>query len=326
MGSPFYMSPEQMRSARDVDHRTDVWSLGVILFELLSGQPPFKGESLPELVASIVMNAPLSLCELRPDISPELQSAVFRALEKDPAQRYQSVGEFAAALSPFAPRRTRMTVERILKVTGANASPLMSEPPLQMPAAQAITNVVGTPVANASAVTAQNTAIPAGTHGSWSETRPEGDAPVAQKKSSPGVWIAMAAAALLMVGGGIFALTQRSADPKASTALAEKPVSGSPTPSAANVENAPVAPTPSPVPPEPTVAIAPAVTPEIATSTPSASAPTAAITRAPTVQRAPVPKTGKPEAKPTSAPAPVPVAAPAPKKEEKKRGLNIDLK
>ena len=80
MGSPYYMSPEQMRSARDVDHRTDIWSLGVILFELLAGRPPFQGDSLPELLTSIMTDSTPSLLGLRPELPPALEQVVLRCL------------------------------------------------------------------------------------------------------------------------------------------------------------------------------------------------------------------------------------------------------
>jgi serine/threonine-protein kinase len=98
MGTPIYMSPEQIASARDVDHRADVWSLGVILYELLSGKPPFAGDSLVQLVVQI------REAELPPlgGVPARLAEIVARCLEKDPAKRLASVGELAVALAPFA--------------------------------------------------------------------------------------------------------------------------------------------------------------------------------------------------------------------------------
>ncbi|MCE7892228.1 MAG: serine/threonine protein kinase, partial [Sorangiineae bacterium PRO1] len=116
MGSPLYMSPEQMRSAKTVDHRTDIWSLGVILFELLAKTTPFTGTSLPELCAAILADSPRNLRELRPEVSEELEKVVLKCLERDPARRYQNVAELASALGQFAPRRSRPLIERIGKV------------------------------------------------------------------------------------------------------------------------------------------------------------------------------------------------------------------
>ncbi len=102
IGSPFYMSPEQMNSSRDVDPRTDVWSLGIILFECLTREVPFVGESMPQLVVSVMQHAPRSLAGLRPDVPPELASIVERCLKKSPSERFANAGELEAALVPFS--------------------------------------------------------------------------------------------------------------------------------------------------------------------------------------------------------------------------------
>jgi serine/threonine-protein kinase len=102
MGSPLYMSPEQMRSARDVDGRTDIWALGAILYESLAGAPPHSGASLPEICTSLLHDTPRPLESLRSDLPPGLAAVIMRCLAKDRADRFPSMRDFTLALAPFA--------------------------------------------------------------------------------------------------------------------------------------------------------------------------------------------------------------------------------
>jgi len=102
IGSPLYMAPEQMRSARTAEVRSDIWALGVILYELLGGQLPFDGETVTEVCIRVVNEEPKALLELRPGLDPALIAIVMRALEKDPDARYHNVSALAAALEPFS--------------------------------------------------------------------------------------------------------------------------------------------------------------------------------------------------------------------------------
>jgi hypothetical protein len=101
MGSAEYMSPEQMRSAHAVDTRSDVWSLGVTLYELLTRQTPFRADGVGAVVAAVMSNAPPPPRVYRPDLPPPLEGIILRCLEKDPAQRFARVEDLAAALVPF---------------------------------------------------------------------------------------------------------------------------------------------------------------------------------------------------------------------------------
>jgi hypothetical protein len=107
LGSPSYMSPEQMLDASLVDQRADVWSLGILLYELLTKQCPFGGTSVPQVCAA-VLTAPAPVpSERRSDIDDRLDAVVLRCLEKDPSDRYSSVGALAEALKPFVAQPVR---------------------------------------------------------------------------------------------------------------------------------------------------------------------------------------------------------------------------
>jgi hypothetical protein len=120
IGSPCYMSPEQLRSTASADHRSDLWSLGATLHELLAGKAAFDAsQTLPELVTAILERPAPDLRDLRPDIPEELVGIVAKCLAKDREARYQSAGEVAMALLPFAPLRARVPAERASSMTPA---------------------------------------------------------------------------------------------------------------------------------------------------------------------------------------------------------------
>lgn len=112
-GSPMYMSPEQIWSSKAADARSDVWSLGVVVYELLTGQPPFAGESGPELLAAILHRAPRPFDGGGPGVPPEVRAAICRCLEKDPALRFAGVRELAGAIAPFGSELARRLVEQM---------------------------------------------------------------------------------------------------------------------------------------------------------------------------------------------------------------------
>jgi len=114
MGSPQYMSPEQMRSTRDVDARTDIWALGAILYKLLSGEAPFAARSLADVYQGILEREPKRLGIVRPDVPLELESLVRRCLRKNPDDRFASAAELSAALAPFAPEEEAPRSVRVM--------------------------------------------------------------------------------------------------------------------------------------------------------------------------------------------------------------------
>lgn len=124
MGTPLYMSPEQLRSSPDVDCRTDIWSMGAVMYELLCGEPPFRGGSIPEICAAI-LDAPPP--DLPATCSPALKAVVMRCLEKDPAVRFQTVADLAGALVPLAHGDARAYASRsscILRASALNLHPV----------------------------------------------------------------------------------------------------------------------------------------------------------------------------------------------------------
>jgi len=128
LGSPHYMSPEQLRSARTVDARSDVWSLGVTLHRTLTGELPFGGESVGSLMAAVMTDAPRPLRSFRPDLPVEMEAIIRRCLEKNAEDRFGSAQELADALAPFAMPSDRRASEPPPR-GAADAPPSPAPPP-----------------------------------------------------------------------------------------------------------------------------------------------------------------------------------------------------
>jgi serine/threonine-protein kinase len=130
MGSPLYMSPEQMRSSKDVDAGTDIWALGIILCELVTGSMAFPAESVTELAIRVNNEQPLPIRHFLPDAPVAFEAAVLKCLEKDRTRRYESVAELALALLPFGSKDAWTSVDRI---TGIIRGAGLSSSALEMP-------------------------------------------------------------------------------------------------------------------------------------------------------------------------------------------------
>ncbi|MBW2454892.1 MAG: serine/threonine protein kinase [Deltaproteobacteria bacterium] len=116
MGSPLYMSPEQMESARDIDARADIWSLGVILYETLTRTRPFSGTTVTAVTMSVAKDDVVPPSKRRPEIPALLELVILRCLEKDRTGRYDDVLELAEALAPFASGECQAVVDRIRRM------------------------------------------------------------------------------------------------------------------------------------------------------------------------------------------------------------------
>jgi serine/threonine-protein kinase len=112
------MSPEQFRSSKAVDARTDIWALGTILYELVTGRAPFTASSVTELAIRIATEPVRSPLELRSELPPALASVILTCLEKEPERRFTNVGALASALGPFASPVSRASIDRIAGILG----------------------------------------------------------------------------------------------------------------------------------------------------------------------------------------------------------------
>jgi serine/threonine-protein kinase len=290
MGSPLYMSPEQMSSTRTVDARADIWAVGAILYELVTGGVPFEATTMPQLCGMILQEAPVMPRARRPDLPPSFEAVILRCLEKDRARRFQNVAELAVALAPFAPRngtRSAQRISKILSAAGLSSSDADILPASMHPAASAATN----PSDNK-------------THDAWGKTLSTGG----------GKAIGLLVALGLMAGGGALALWFKA------RSAPEPPVSESPSSAAPST---PVEAKPTPV-PEPAVTVAPP--PPTASAAPSV-APVATLSSAPIAARPAAPRRSTPTARGATTAARAettarPAPAPTPAKTEAPKPLN----
>jgi len=132
LGSGLYMSPEQMKASKSVDHRTDIYGLAVTIFEFLTQTQPFTAESFAELCIKVNMEPPTDIRTYRPEIPAGLAQAIERGIAKKPDERYGSMSEFAAALAPWANPHTRIKIDALARLVArhprAQSSPSMPPP------------------------------------------------------------------------------------------------------------------------------------------------------------------------------------------------------
>jgi len=297
-GTAYYMSPEQARGAGDVDPRTDVWSMGVVLYELLTGRKPFVGGQFLEVIHQILSFEPPPLATLRPDLPPRLVAVIEHAMKKDMAERLPSVTALGEALAPFVGGRPE------------------AEPPLP---AQALGSTLATPATRSGEISLSERAAIANSKVSESPAMPPGS----------GSWKKALLLAAIVACGVVALLVARRHPPEATADLnppaATTPAAPKAPPSVASpATSAPPAALPAiPLPP---TAIAPPPPPN-----PSPPAATAAVrtlsehskrsSNRRAAHSAPDPQATAPRATPPDNP---PNPAPSPEKPPASHGIRID--
>ena len=140
IGTPAYMAPEQVHASSTLDARTDIWALGVVLFELLTGERPFRGDTTSSVLAQMVTGQALPIEQLTPDIPPGVVDVIARCLVTDPEQRFQSVVEVAEALVRFG--SDEHSADRVARV----AATTLARSAHQYPEAEEPEHIRHTPV------------------------------------------------------------------------------------------------------------------------------------------------------------------------------------
>jgi serine/threonine-protein kinase len=275
LGSPAYMSPEQVRNAKGVDVRSDIWSLGVILYELLTGRTPFVGDTLGDTLARIIEGTYLPPRVLRPEVPIALSRVIERCLQRDKEKRFANVAELSDALAPLGSPRAPELSARVARVLGVTLTPGVRREIVSIPDGGAVSEDAET--------------LAAGQSGSAQQTASAWTGAVAARRPSRKAWWALGGLGVAGAAiGGMLVLrapSPVSANVPAAPVTAEPPV----TPLATPPATPPVMPTIAPgatLPPEPAKTIDPAPSLSTAPAATPAKARVAAPRTAPATRTA----------------------------------------
>lgn len=234
IGSPLYMAPEQMQSARDVDARADIWSLGAILYELISGQPPYMADSLPQLCSMLLTREPEPIQNKCPGMPEGLANVIMRCLVRDREARIQSTTELARGLVQYATTITGSSVRSsLLDFTEFQSGSVPGSAKGSMPASvysmpqRSITSSADSGATSRAAVGAATELSPptldGGTHAAW------GGTDSGQRKSGGKIVLLAVALALAGAAGFFFASRGGSPESAAEPLIEQSPVTSTET-------------------------------------------------------------------------------------------------
>ncbi|UQA56519.1 protein kinase [Polyangium aurulentum] len=311
-GSPLYMSPEQISKTKSVDARTDIWAMGVILYELLTGITPFKAATMLEVVSGVLQEEPAPPRQRRPDLLPAVEAVILRCLRKKREERFQSVAELMAALraavgwpaeAPLG--RGSMPSASGWTAMGAAAVSPAEEATTPLPRAAVVATVPLPPRPLPIAETPSTTTAGEGTTAAWGRTgkpspsRPRSRWPVAAGAALGIVGIAVAAWRLV----GTSPVTAEQPAP-ATQAIMDVPASSEP------VVPAPVLPPPAvdKAAEEPTASPAPSAEPATKPATEKVTPTRKAVPPTPPAAPTTTTKAAAAEVKPRTETAPAPTA------------------
>jgi serine/threonine-protein kinase len=290
MGTPYYMSPEQASGSSEADQRSDIYSVGVILYEAVTGRVPFDAGTFNQLMFKIVLSEVPPPETIVPDLDPAFSSIIAKSMARDLTSRFQTTGDFIRALDAWMHSGASVSLPPAADAASAGLLPAGSAGARSAMGSQTNVN--------------RGTATPGpGTGGNWASSQPDAAPQGLPKKSSPGLVAGLAAVAVLVMGGAAFAaysVLGKKADPDAAASAAAPSVA----PVAAAVDAKPEL---AASPPAPVTVAAPATASDPASAPPATS--TSAAPAAPVAARPPAAAV-KPAAKPAPARA-LPGAKPA---------------